>query len=271
MKIVFHEDFFKTYSFDPAASKGRLDHAAALLTNHYPVVTPYLASEKQIKIIHTDSHVQEIQNSSQIYHMARLAAGSAIKAADLAYSGTAAFSLARPPGHHAGPSTYWGFCYFNNIAIAVKQLILEEKINSAVIVDFDLHLGDGTIDSFADTPEVHYYHLENGIDLIGLNNGNKDFRNHPVTQLREYLKKFYNIPEDTPDILAVSAGFDRHIHDWGGSLDTKEYQEIGEELGKFAKEQCQGKIFSVLEGGYNPESLGESALAFCQGIEKGVN
>ena len=96
------------------------------------------------------------------FNVALLAAGGAITAVDLvmARKFRNAFALVRPPGHHASPDSHWGFCYFNNIAIAVKKLLKERKVKRVLIIDFDLHFGDGTYNSFTEYRNVTYHHPE---------------------------------------------------------------------------------------------------------------
>ena len=86
--------------------------------------------------------------------MAILAAGATIEAAQSALNKEAAFALCRPPGHHASPDSCWGFCYFNNVAIAVRKLLAEGKVKRVLIVDFDLHYGDGTANTFVGESDV---------------------------------------------------------------------------------------------------------------------
>ena len=104
---------------------------------------------------HTKTHVDQIKRNSMINDIAILAAGGAIKAAELAYNKQPTFALIRPPGHHASGNSCWGFCYYNNMAIALLKLIEENKIKSAFILDFDLHTGDGTINILGHLPTIH--------------------------------------------------------------------------------------------------------------------
>ena len=249
MKIVFHESFLETYTGDPAASPGRLDHALALVREVYPLVKPQTCTEEDVLLVHSHYHLESVRRDESVFPMALLAAGAAIKASELAWSGEAAFALCRPPGHHASPDSCWGFCYFNNVAIAVQKMLQQGKVEKALIIDFDLHYGDGTANTFAGNPAVVYRHVT-GRDSAS-------FVDDLVTFLNGVGKA---------DLLAVSAGFDRHVNDWGGLLSTKDYESMGEILAKFARERCQGRLFAALEGGYNAFSLGESLAAFCEGI-----
>ena len=88
------------------------------------------------------------------YETALLAAGGAIRASEEALLGVPAFGLVRPPGHHAGPDRYWGYCFFNNIAVAITRLLASGTITTALVLDLDLHHGDGTENIFMDSQEV---------------------------------------------------------------------------------------------------------------------
>ncbi|MDO9535334.1 MAG: histone deacetylase family protein [Bacillota bacterium] len=252
MKVIFHEDFLECYTSDPAAVNGRLDPALALAQEHYSLVTPSPCTEEPLLRVHTPTHIAHVRADRSVYPIALLAAGAAIEASRLAMAGEPAFALCRPPGHHASPDSCWGFCYFNNVAVAVKDLLAREVVQKVLIVDFDLHYGDGTANTFANMPAVTYLHLQG--------------RNRQV--FLEDLKS--SIQDEKADLVAVSAGFDRHIKDWGGLLTTEDYGEIGHILGDFARARCGGRIFTALEGGYNAISLGDAFLAFCRGVEKGL-
>ena len=249
MKIVFHDRFLETYTTDPAASFGRLDHALELVQDRFTMVTPAPCSEEDILRAHTSFHLESVKHDRSVYPMAMLAAGATIKAAELAMTGEPAFALCRPPGHHASPESCWGFCYFNNVAVAVRWLLDAGQIKHALIIDFDLHFGDGTSNIFAGDQQVTFWHVS------GRNNAGF------VQNLEDYLQ------DKNADIIAVSAGFDRHAKDWGGMLLTEDYRSMGQILGQHAQDHCSGRLFAALEGGYNARSLGDSVLAFSEGVE----
>ena len=243
MKIVFHPIFYTVYTADPAAEAGRMEAIVEELKD-FEFVEPEPAEEEDILLVHTRPHYEEVKSMEKIYEVALYAVGGAIKASEIAFS-EPAFAAIRPPGHHASPDHFWGFCYFNNIAIAVRKLIKDGLINKAVIVDFDLHFGDGTANTFENDPHVTYFHMPDG----------------DVNSIDDFLKK------EEYDIIAVSAGFDRHKDDWGGILETDDYREIGRIVKENAEDKCDGRRFAVLEGGYNHKVLGKNVRAFVLGLK----
>ena len=248
MKIVYHPRYQEVYASDPAAKAGRIESILSAVSPHFKLVTPEPASIDDIKLVHTNWHIANIQRMSETYEVALLAAGGAIKAAELAMGGEPAFGLIRPPGHHASPDSCWGFCFFNNVAISIAKLRVGGKINKAVILDFDLHFGDGTDNIFSRVPEVVYHHPED--------RNRQDF----VDGISKFLDG------QRADIIAVSAGFDRGVEDWGGLLTIEDYQTIGKLVKEFSERVCQGRRYGVLEGGYNHDVLGKNVRAFLDGI-----
>jgi acetoin utilization deacetylase AcuC-like enzyme len=249
MKVIFHPRFYEVYTSDPAAAAGRMEPMVKALEKEFEFIEPKPASERDLEKVHGKSHIQSIRRDRQLYEVGTLAAGGAILAAELALEGQPTFGLIRPPGHHASPHSCWGFCYFNNIAIAVKRLVSEEKIKSALILDFDLHFGDGTSNTFSGSKAVSYFHPE-GTRREGF--------------LEEVKRSLQTV---TPyDIIAISAGFDRHEEDWGGLLKTEDYFTIGKWAKEASSQRCQGKRFGVLEGGYNHSVLGRNVKSFLQGF-----
>ncbi|MCC6023583.1 MAG: histone deacetylase family protein [Thaumarchaeota archaeon] len=249
MKIVFHKDYCKVYSSDPAAAPGRLEAILEELVG-YELIEPPPASEQDLELIHTREHISRVRSMDEVYKVALLAVGGAIMASEIAMSGEPAFGLIRPPGHHASPGSSWGFCYFNNIAISVERLRRLGKIRRAIIIDIDLHYGDGTANAFAGNPDVVYHHVALG--------GGEVF----LEDLASFLDSVRGC-----DIVAVSAGFDRHVEDWGEMLETEDYHEAGKLVKEFSEEACEGRRYAVLEGGYNHRVLGRNVRAFIEGFE----
>lgn len=249
MKIVFHERFKEVYTTDPAAQAGRMESIIKELEGKFEILEAETATYDDLLLAHSKSHVERVKKDAHIYEVAVLSAGGAILCANIAKEGEPSFGVIRPPGHHASYESSWGFCYFNNVAIAVKKLLAEKKIESALIVDFDLHFGDGTFNIFKKSKEVTYYHVPGGD------------RSVQISSLEEFLSK-----EEGYGIIAVSAGFDRGRKDWGGSLDVEDFKSIGELLKLASERICSGYRFAVLEGGYNHSVLGKNVLSFIEGF-----
>lgn len=249
MKIVFHQKFHQKYTGDPAAADGRLEPAEKKLKGAYEFVEAEPIAVADVARVHDQSHIKDVKRFDRVYQMALLAAGGTLQAARLAHSGEPAFALVRPPGHHASPDSCWGFCYINNIAVAVKTLLGEGLVKSVLILDFDLHYGDGTANTFAGSQQVKYLHPEASSNL-------------------EFVAKCKSELRDAPgyDIIAVSAGFDRHCEDWGSLLETEDYGTIGRMVKEYAQEHCQGRSFGVLEGGYNHQTLADALEALLEGM-----
>ncbi|HSR14068.1 MAG TPA: histone deacetylase family protein [Thermodesulfobacteriota bacterium] len=249
MKVIFHDRFHEVYTTDPAAAAGRMEAIVAALGKRFPLQTPSAAPDDALSLVHTRGHIETVRRQKDVYEVGALAAGAAIAAAESAMAGEPAFALIRPPGHHASPDSCWGFCYFNNIAVALRALMSNGVVKRAFILDFDLHFGDGTENSFIGSSEVDYFHPE------------ADSGEAFVKTVRTRLERASGF-----DILAVSAGFDRHVEDWGGLLKTEEYREIGSLVKAYSEKICRGRRFGVLEGGYNHAVLGQNVLAFLEGM-----
>ena len=245
MKVIYHKDFLQNYTMDPAAADGRIEAVIEEIQGRVTLVDAVPATEEDIAAVHTRAHMDMVRRDG-VYDIAALAAGGAIQAAEIGLA-EPCFALIRPPGHHASQGSCWGFCYFNNMAIALTSLKRQNKLQKAFILDFDLHVGDGNINILGKTGYVTI-----------LNPGGLD-RN-------EYLKTVANALEKTDaDMIAVSAGFDNHEADWGGLLATEDYTTMGR-LVREAALRNQGGCFGILEGGYNHAVLGKNVLAFIEGL-----
>jgi acetoin utilization deacetylase AcuC-like enzyme len=203
------------------------------------------------------------------------AAGAAVKAVDMLMAGQAenAFCNIRPPGHHAGRARAAGFCIFNNVAVAAAHALEQYGLERVAIADFDVHHGDGTENIFHDDPRVmlcstfrHPYY-----PYCGADSGNEHIINVPLAAgatgedfraavMQHWLPALEGFG---PQMLFISAGFDAHREDDMGGLALREadYAWVTEELKKLAARYAQGRIVSVLEGGYALHALGRSAAA----------
>ncbi len=249
LQVVFHEQYLTDYPTASCETPERVASIMSVLRRHFDVVEPALAAEEDILRVHTSSLLLSVQDIPSVYMTALMAAGGAIKASEIAMTGIPCFAAVRPPGHHASPSSNWGFCFFNNMAIAIERLIRKKQITTALILDIDLHYGDGTANFFSGRRDVAVVNIQDSERGSFLANVDLALGSH------EY------------DIIAVSAGFDRHRQDWGGTLTTEDYFTIGESVRSHSLAKCAGKCFAVLEGGYNIDVLGDNALALCKGLD----
>jgi acetoin utilization deacetylase AcuC-like enzyme len=210
------------------------------------------------------------------------AAGAGIAAADAVMRGDIeqAFCAVRPPGHHATRDTAMGFCLFNNIAICAQHLLTEYKLQRVAIVDFDVHHGNGTQDIFQNEDRVFYMSShEAGIypntglsqdnqaqrlcnALLAPGSGSEDFR---ALWQQLFLPQLVAYQ---PEIILISAGFDAHRLDPLADLNLQvdDYFWLSQELAKIAKQFSEGRIISMLEGGYSLTALRECSVAHLQGL-----
>jgi acetoin utilization deacetylase AcuC-like enzyme len=251
LKIIYHEKYRTNYFTSLAESPLRVSVVHNKLKDHYQTITPEPAHKEDILRVHTLEHLHKVQQEGKdTYQTALLATGGALCAARLAHGNQPSFAIIRPPGHHARRSHYGGFCFFNNIAVAVAHLVESRRIETATIVDIDMHRGDGTANIFAANPSVHII----------------DIRARAREAYLDLLQKELDRMLAT-DLVAVSAGFDLYVEDWGALLETADFQQIGCAIHAAAMAKAQGKYFAVLEGGYFLNDLGKNVLAFCQGLE----
>lgn len=255
---------------------------------------PRPATTEEIAYIHDRNYIQNIAATSGktvyldpdttacpvTYSAALLAAGGLMTCAEAVATGKLdnAFAFVRPPGHHAESDRAMGFCFFNNIAIAARYLQKKHKVGKVLIVDWDLHHGNGTQHSFYDDPSVlfmsthqyPYYPGSGHFREVGAGKGegytiNIPFpiRNGDKEYLVTFEKVFRPIAESFhPEIILVSAGFDIYCEDpLGGMLVTaKGFGLLAASLRRLAEELCQGRLVLTLEGGYNLTGLAQGNL-----------
>jgi acetoin utilization deacetylase AcuC-like enzyme len=245
LQVIFHEDFYQVYTSDPAAAAGRIEAVVEVIGSRVTLEEATPASERDIAAVHTKAHIGHVR-SRGLYSVAALAAGGAIQSAILGLKDPS-FGLIRPPGHHASSGSSWGFCYFNNMAVALEHLKRRKKIRSAYVLDIDLHFGDGTVNILS-------------------NKGYATVHNVEATLREAYMDEVaQEMASCQADLIGISAGFDNHEQDWGGTLGTGDYTEIGR-LVRRAAERCGGGCFGILEGGYNHKVLGHNVMALIEGL-----
>ncbi len=192
-----------------------------------------------------------------------------------------AFCPIRPPGHHAESNKAMGFCLFNNIAIAAYYAKLKFKLNKCAVIDFDVHHGNGTQKKFWNDPNMFYAstHQEGIFPGTGYKEETGAYNNIvnvplPAGTDSILFKKSYeniifpNLKKFSPDMIFISAGFDAHKDDPLADfrLIDEDFFWITKQLKVFAEKNCNGRIVSSLEGGYNINALKESCLAHLKGL-----
>ncbi|MES1980962.1 MAG: histone deacetylase family protein [Pseudomonadota bacterium] len=250
-----------------------------------------LATLEQLARVHTPHYIASIEAASPTHGLiyldsdtamnpyswnaARRAAGAAVLAVELVLQRKVenAFCAIRPPGHHAGSARAMGFCIFNNVAVGVAHAMAKYGLQRVAIADFDVHHGNGTEQIFRDDPRVMlcstfqhpyypYYGADSGNDHIHnvplpAGTGGEAFRRAVSEHWLPALDRFQ------PEMLFCSAGFDAHRDDDMAQLNLREadYAWVTQQIKNVADRHAQGRIVSVLEGGYELHALGHSVLA----------
>lgn len=241
--VVYSEDFYTDYDTVDCENPDRISSIYFKIIDIAEIIEPEPCTIEDLKLCHSDSLIESVKRKDELFYVARKSAGGAIRAAYIALE-RPSFALIRPPGHHAGYNFNGGFCFFNNMAIAIKKLLHDGKVKNAMIVDIDLHYGNGTYDIVKGDERIRFVN----IDAYPRGNFIKD--------LKDALYDAHNF-----DILGCSAGFDTYIKDWGALLTTEDFKTIGHLLA-----MSNPKVFAILEGGYYIPDLGINVRAFLEGI-----
>jgi acetoin utilization deacetylase AcuC-like enzyme/formylglycine-generating enzyme required for sulfatase activity len=236
------------------------------------------------KVGHIDTGDMPI--SAKSYEAALAAAGGVVSAVDAVMEGKIrnAFCAVRPPGHHAGREKAMGFCLFNNVAIAARHLLNKHKLAKVLIIDWDVHHGNGTQDEFYEDGRVMYFstHLSpfyprtGAEEEKGKGKGEGCIINVPLPERTgdEAFKKIYDEKLKPaalafkPDFILISAGFDSHKDDLLGrlGLTAEGYSAMTKRVREIADACCKGRIVSMLEGGYNLDALADSVEAHVRAL-----
>lgn len=271
----------------------RRDH----LIDKLYIIAPRSASKEELMTVHTIEHVEQIENlcrtgggwidevtivSSASYKVAQYAVGGVIEGLEALMGGQIdkVFALIRPPGHHATTNTPMGFCLFNNIAIAAKRALTRDGLDRVMIVDYDVHHGNGTQEIFYDSDNVLYFSVHQSppfypssgfIEEIGTGAGIGTTVNVPLAPESgdsEYMRVFNEIliplaRRFRPQLILVSAGYDPHWTHKTSQIrvSVDGFSWMVNVLDKLADELCNGRILFALEGGYNITALAYSVKA----------
>jgi acetoin utilization deacetylase AcuC-like enzyme len=255
------------------------------------------ASREQLLRVHSTELVASVERASRIgggrldpdtycttssYHEARLAAGTTCLAADMIMRGQAenGFALVRPPGHHAERGRVGGFCLFNNVAVAARQVQEQHSAQRIAILDYDVHHGNGTQAIFYEDPTVFYISLHmfapffypgtGSAQEIGRGEGRGTTLNVPFgaragdeaysLALEDLIEPV--IANFNPDMILVSAGFDAHWQDplAAAAMSLVGYAQMSRKIVDMAEQYCSGRVLFVLEGGYHFQALSHGVL-----------
>ncbi len=224
----------------------------------------------------------DVEICAKSYDVAIRAAGAVLNAVDLVIGGTAkrVFCAVRPPGHHACRDKGMGFCIFNNIAIGARYAQKKYQVSRVLIVDWDVHHGNGTQEIFNEDPTVYYFSTHEfplypgtgSSEETGFGKGAMSKLNVPIApgkQAREKVLQAFQVllrqkmADFRPQLVMISAGFDAHEDDPLGhlGLKTEDFAALTKAVKQIADEYADGKIISVLEGGYNLGALAASVKA----------
>ncbi len=296
--FVFHEDYLKHnpgpwHPERPARLESIVSHLSQSgILSRVEMIEPRNPCPDWISNIHTSDYISHVWQSAlngidhldadtgicqDSYRIACLAVGGALEAVDaiMAHKVSNAFCAIRPPGHHAEQNRAMGFCLFNNVAITAKYIQMQFQLEKVLIVDWDVHHGNGTQNSFYEDPSVLYFSVHQypfypgtGHETETGRGAGKGFTlNKPLSAGADdsaYIDVFSNLllpaaKKFKPDFILISAGFDAHQNDPFATMKMTAagFGRLTQLIKLFAAEECHGRILSLLEGGYHLDSLAE--------------
>jgi acetoin utilization deacetylase AcuC-like enzyme len=315
---IFYSDQFLLHETGPnhPENPARLKAVIAQLHNNKTLATSLTwpafkpATQHQLALVHTAAYLKLVDDETKLLEhnglanlstgdtvispntqaIAKLAVGAAIAASEqvVTQNASAAFAIVRPPGHHATPSRGMGFCVYNNVAIAARYLQKQHGIQRILIVDFDVHHGNGTQDIFYDDDSVFYFSVHQhplypgtgspaeigvgkgkGFTLnVALPAGAGDVAllNAINQQLKPAMERF------KPEFILVSAGFDSHSNDPLGRLEYSDegYAQAAKALADIANRYAAGRMVYVLEGGYDSNNIANSVEKIVEVLSNNV-
>lgn len=308
--VVYSEDFKKhlTGQGHPESPE-RMDAvaralAAPSLSSKLRALTPRPAEKEQILLVHWEHLYDEVlatANRDRTYldsdtvaspetaTTAHLAAGAVLTAVEAVMEGKLknAFAFGRPPGHHAKPDKAMGFCVFNNVAIGAKYALQRYQLQRIMVIDFDVHHGNGTQKAFYTSPEVLFVSLHQSphypgtgsLGEVGKDEGEGYTLNAPLAAGltdRDYVRIVRDVVVPVgmsfnPELILVSAGFDAHRDDplGGMALSHEGYGAMTGEILRLARATCEGKAVFALEGGYQLSALERSIVSVLEVMSGG--
>ena len=261
--------------------------------NNLTLIQPRKATVEDIAKVHGTGYIRSVEDScrngvrnldadtvisSDSYQAALLSAGAGLEALDKILEGTVgnAFCAVRPPGHHAEQNKAMGFCLFNNVGVIARYAQDVKNIQKIFIFDWDVHHGNGTQHSFYKDSSIYYssihqypfYPGTGGVDETGTGDGLGSNLNLPMRAYScdaDYINVIEHklipvIQKFNPDLIIISAGFDAHENDPLAqiNLSTDCYGKMTQKLMEIANDVCNGRILSMLEGGYDYSALADS-------------
>jgi acetoin utilization deacetylase AcuC-like enzyme len=297
--LVYHPDYLKHDSGkNHPESAERLSSLIAHLEemdllSKLKNIEPYYAPVEWVETVHDPRYVKTVEKTckngggmldpdtvvgKESYRIALLAVGGVMAAVDAIMNKKSgnAFCAVRPPGHHAEKDRAMGFCIFNNVAVGARYVQKKFGLSRVLIVDWDVHHGNGTQNIFLDDPSVYYFSIHQfpyypgtgSENEVGEGEGEGYTFNMPMfagSGDLEYIEAFENIfypaaAKFSPEFIFISAGFDAHQQDPLAAINLSEegYKRMTQVITKLASDQGDGRVVSVLEGGYSIKSLSAS-------------
>lgn len=280
----------------PERIAAMIEMAESLDRPNLELLSPRPATLDEIALCHDAGYIASVERTASIprfdfdpdthtcpdtYRTALLSTGGVLTAAEAVIDGAAdnAFALVRPPGHHARPARAMGFCFFNNVAITARWLVEKHGLERVMIVDWDLHHGNGTQEIFYESAQVLYasthqyphYPGTGSLHEMGAGEGAGFTVNAPMPAEYgddEYLRFFdeFILPigrKFRPQFIIVSAGFDCHFRDPLGDMRVTEngFVAMTRRVKELAAEYCGGRMIAALEGGYDIAAIVDSGRA----------